>query len=110
VALVYTIDNSRSRKGDGQVFVTIQLDGSYAAGGYALSNSSMGMLDTPHMITMQYVHATATNDFQPVWDRANNKLKVFKTGSSGSTLAECTSGDITSSHSVQCVVSGRPIL
>jgi hypothetical protein len=94
----------------GETLVTITLDGSYAAGGYALSNPAMGMLDTPDNINMTYVHATATNDFVPVYDRANNKIKVFKAGTAGATLNECVNTDITSGHSIICQVRGRPTL
>ena len=112
MAIAYAIDPNplKSRRDLGETLVTITLDGSYGAGGYALTNSSLGMLDTPDNIIMTYVHATATSDFVPVYDRANNKIKVFKSGASGSTLTECVSGDITTSHSIICTVQGRPMI
>lgn len=110
MAIAYSINTAKSRRDNGQTFVTITLDGSYAAGGYALTNSSLGMLDTPDFISMDYIHAAATNAFVPVYDRANNKIKVFKSGASGSTMTECASGDITASHSIECEVQGRPAL
>jgi hypothetical protein len=110
MAIAYSIDNNKSRRDVGKTVVTITLDGSYAAGGYALSNTSLGMLDTPDNINMQYVHATATSDFVPVYDRANNKIKIFCSGTASATLNECTSGQITSGHSIICEVQGRPIL
>lgn len=109
MAIAYSI-SANSRRDVGQTLVTITLDGSYAAGGYALTNSSLGMLDNPDHINMQYVHATATNDFVPVYDKTNNKIKIFKSGTAGATLNECVSGDITSSHSIICEVRGRPTL
>lgn len=112
MAIAYSIDPNplKSRRDLGQTLVTITLDGSYAAGGYALSNAGLGMLDTPDNIQMQYVHATATSDFVPVYDRANNKIKIFKSGTAGATLNECVSGDITASHSIICTVQGRPAI
>jgi hypothetical protein len=105
------IDYARSRRDRGETIVVLTLDGSYGAGGYALSNAGLGVLDTPDSIEMQYVHATATSDFLPVYDKVNNKIKIFKTGAVvGTTLAECVAGDITSGHSIRCVVKGRPIL
>jgi hypothetical protein len=110
MAITYSIDRARSRFDQGQTLVTITLDGSYAAGGYALSNTGLGMLDNPDEIEMTYIHATATSDFVPVYDRANNKIKIFKSGTAGATLNECAGGDISSSHSIRCIVMGRPIL
>jgi hypothetical protein len=112
MAIAYAIDPNplKSRRDMGQTLVTITLDGSYSAGGYALSNAGLGMLDTPDNIEMNYVHATATNDFVPVYDRANNKIKIFCAGTASATLNECTSGQITSGHSIICTVQGRPVL
>jgi hypothetical protein len=112
MAIAYAIDPNpiKSRRDMGQTMVTITLDGSYAAGGYALTNANLGMLDTPDAIDMQYVHATATNDFVPVYDRANNKIKIFCSGTASATLNECTSGQITSGHTILCKVQGRPAL
>jgi hypothetical protein len=110
MAISYSIDHTRSRRDRGETVVVLTLDGSYSAGGYALSNAGLGMLDTPDTIEMNYVHATATSDFLPIFDRANNKIKVFKSGTAGATLNECVNTDITSGHSIRCVVKGRPIL
>lgn len=90
----------------GRVIVDITLDGSYAAGGYALDNTQLGLIGNPVNMDLTYVHATATNDFVPVYDPANNKIKVFKSGTAGATLNECVSGDITSSHKIRATVQG----
>jgi len=102
--------SAKSRPDLGKQVSTITLDGSYAAGGYAVSNAALGMVDTPDQVTMTYSHATATNNFVPVYDFANNKIKIFKSGTAGATLNECVSGDITSSHSIVVEATGRPIL
>lgn len=91
----------------GRNIIDITLDGSYTAGGYALDNGSMGMLSNPTGMDLTYVHATATNDFVPVWDPANNKLKVFKSGTADATLNECVGANITSSHKVRATVYGN---
>lgn len=94
------------RPADGISIVDITLDGSYSAGGYALSNASIGMLTTPRQADLTYIHATATNDFVPVFDPVNNKIKIFKSGTAGATLNECVSGDITSSHKIRATFHG----
>jgi len=109
MAIAYAI-SSNSRRDLGQTIVTLTLDGSYAAGGYALTNANLGMQDNPDVVNPTYVHATATNDFVPVYDKANNKIKIFCSGTASATLNECTSGQITSSHSIICEVRGRPVL
>ena len=92
-----------------RVTTDITLDGSYAAGGYALDNGQMGVISTPANYELTYIHATATNDFVPVYDPANNKIKIFKSGTAGATLNECASGDITSSHKIRATSLGAPI-
>jgi hypothetical protein len=108
MALAYTRRNSRPDQG--RVVTDIVLDGSYSAGGYAVSLPAVGMIGTPDQVEMTYIHATATNTFLPVYDYANNKIKIFKSGTAGATFNECVSGDITSSHSIRFVASGTPIL
>lgn len=94
-----------SKKAD-SVTTDITLDGSYAAGGYALDNAQMGLLKTADNMDLTYIHATATSDFVPVFDPANNKIKVFKSGTAGATLNECASGDISSSHKIRATAYG----
>src|SRR5262245_37133504 len=112
MALAASVDPNplKSRRDLGQTLVTFTLDTAYPAGGYPVVNSAIGMLDTPDNMSFQYVHATATNDFVPVYDRANNKIKIFKSGTAGATLNECVSADITASHTIIATVSGRPAL
>src|SRR2546423_4080793 len=109
MAISVAID-PKSDRSLGRTVGTITLDGSYAAGGYAVTNSQFGMADGPDFVTLNYVHATATNDFVPVWDKANGKVKIFCSGTASATLNECTSGQITSGHSIQFTAMGRPIL
>lgn len=104
MALAYARVETRADLG--RVITDITLDGSYSAGGYALDNTQMGLLSNPKTLDLQYTHATATNDFVPVYDPVNNKLKVFKSGTAGATLNECVSGDITTSHKVRAVAYG----
>jgi hypothetical protein len=109
MALAYAMVERRSDMR--QNIVDITLDGSYAAGGYALDNPSLGIVGNPTNVDCNtYVHATATNDFVAVWDPANNKVKVFKSGTAGATLNECVSGDITTSHKIRATVTGTPRL
>jgi hypothetical protein len=94
----------------GRAITDITLDGSYSAGGYALDNAQLGLLAQAQNMDLTYVHATATSDFVPVYDPANNKIKVFVSGTAGATLNEATSGQITSSHKIRATVHGTPRL
>lgn len=98
---------ARVKKDAFTVTTDITLDGSYSAGGYALDNPSMGMNGNPTSMDLEYIHATATNYFQPVYDPVNNKIKIFKSGTAGATLNECVSGDITSSHKIRATAYGN---
>lgn len=89
-----------------KAIIDITLDASYASGGYALSNSSLGMLAKPDMLDFE----VRTGDgFVPRWDQANNKLKMFKVGAAGA-LTECVNTDLTASVVVRAEVTGTPIL
>ena len=87
----------------------ITLDGSYSAGGYAVTAAGLGVVQLPANMDLTYIHATATNDFVPVWDPTNSKIKIFCSGTASATLNECTSGQITSSHKIR-VTSHAPIV
>lgn len=111
MAIAYARDPGFATRPDlGMVTTVITLDGSYSAGGYAIDNPSIGMIGTPGNMDLTYVHATATNDFVPVWDKANGKIKIFKSGTANATLNECAAGDITSGHSIIATAHGVPRL
>ena len=107
MAIVYT--RKPSRPDLGQMTTDIVLDGSYGAGGYAIDLPSIGMLDTPDHVEVNYTHQTATLTLNSAYDYVNNKLKFFKSNTA-SAPTEAASGDITASASVRVVATGRPRL
>jgi len=110
MALVYT--RIKTRPEARETVVDVTLDGSYGAGGYALSNAGMGVLSTPEAVECSsYRHATATSSNVGVWDPANNKLLFFESGTAVSApLVECIAGDITTAHKVRLTVKGDVVL
>lgn len=110
MAIAYARVTKGCRPDQGMMMTDITLDGSYAAGGYALDNASLGLIGQAQSMDLEYIHATATNYFQPVFDPVNNKIKIFKSGTAGATLNECASGDITSSHKIRVSAYGTPRL
>jgi hypothetical protein len=93
-----------------EVVTDVTLDGSYAAGGYAITPAELGMLGAPDAVEcVSYRHATATSSNLAVWDPVNSKLKVFETGGAVSgPFAECIAGDITTAHVVRLKATGNP--
>lgn len=79
-------------------------DGAYPAGGYAVTP---GNLNFQTEIRNLVVVAGITG-FVPAWDKANGKLKFWKTGAAVSTaLAEAAAGDITSATIVEFIAWGN---
>lgn len=89
-----------------KTIVDITLDGAYAAGGYALTNSALGMAAKADMIDPMVITAQG---FDAAWDQVNNKLKMWKSGST-SAKAECVAGDLSSAVVVRCEVTGIPLI
>src|SRR5689334_19397192 len=87
----------------GRTSVEITLDGSYAAGGYQLSNSGLGMLTNPASVQLT---VRSGQGFTPVYDKANNKLKMFKTAAGSGAHAECVNTDLSSSVIVSALCNG----
>lgn len=93
--------------------VDITLDGSYAAGGYALDPASMGV---GRVHAVQPTVSTVVGVL-PVYDVANGKLVLYK----GANTVTVTSGNaaftqlanndtiISASHKVRCVVFGDAV-
>lgn len=89
--------------------VDITLDGSYAAGGYALTAASLGVS------TIHHVVPTPQGDgIVPIWDVTNSKLKLYKGASTvtvtagNAELTELATNDtiIDANSKVRCVVIG----
>lgn len=92
-----------------QTITDITLDGSYGAGGYALTNASLGMLATPDNVVPQVI--TPATGLMAEWDKTNNKLKMWKTGSATSAIfLEAGAGDMSSATVVRVEATGKPIL
>jgi hypothetical protein len=87
--------------------VDVTLDASYAAGGYALSNASMGVLSNPVSVdaTMNY----ATTQPIPLWDSATNKLAFFKSNTAAK-VTECANTDLSTSNVCRLTVIGQPVV
>lgn len=85
-----------------KTIVDITLDNAYPANGYALANASMGILGAPSMLDLDVKTAQG---FTPVWDQANNKLKMFKSAGAAGAHAECASADLSSAVVVRAEVT-----
>jgi hypothetical protein len=66
--------------------VDVALDATYAAGGYLLSEASLGV-STIHAVVPSM--ATATDGLLPIYDAVNKKLLIFK----GANTVTVTSGN-----------------
>lgn len=86
--------------------VDVTLDGSYAAGGYALTASQLGVL------TIDNINASMVSGhgFVPQWVSSTGKLKVYKSAGSAAALTECANTDLSTSNVVRCEVIGPPVL
>jgi hypothetical protein len=100
MAIAYNV--VRRMPDTGKTIVDITLDGSYAAGGYALNSNQLGMLQKPDMIDPAVITAQG---FDAAWDQPNHKLKMWKSGSS-SAKAECVGADLSSAVVVRCECTG----
>lgn len=108
MALAYNI--VRRMPDVSKAIVDITLDGSYAAGGYALAAAGLGMEAAPDMVDPQVV-TTVGAGFIPSWNQQTGKLQMFKTGAALSgVLAECVAGDLSASVKVRCEVTGIPLI
>jgi hypothetical protein len=110
MALSYVRDVVSSRPDQGHMITDITLDTAYPAGGYPLSNAALGMLLTPTHVecSSMYSHGTATLSMLAIWDKTNNKLKIFKSNTAAAPT-EAASADITASHSVRVKATGKPV-
>jgi hypothetical protein len=110
MAITYNI--VRRMTDQSKAIVDITLDANYAAGGYALTPSAMGMIQTnpattPDMVDPQVITGQG---FTPQWNQGTNKLQMFKTGAGLSgALAECVNTDLSSAVKVRCEVTGTPM-
>lgn len=94
--------------------VDITLDGSYAAGGYAITAASCGVGTIHHISPVMSTSGDTTKGLLPVYDPATGKLRIYKTGgtttvtSGNGNLTELATNDtlISSSAKVRCVVIG----
>jgi hypothetical protein len=87
----------------GRTSVEITLDGSYSSGGYALSNSGLGLLTNPASVQLT---VRSGQGFTPVYDKANNKLKMFKSAAGATAHTECANTDLSSSVIVAALCTG----
>jgi hypothetical protein len=85
-----------------KTIVDITLDNAYPANGYVLSNTGLGVLDSPHMVDLDIKTAQG---FTPVWDQVNSKLKMYKSAGAAGQHTECASADLTSSVVVRAEVT-----
>jgi hypothetical protein len=90
-----------------KTIVDITLDGNYAAGGYALTPASMGMLAAPDMVDPQIVTGQG---FAPQWNKGTAKLQMFKNAAGAGALTECANTDLSSAVVVRCEVTGLPLI
>lgn len=89
-----------------RVVVDITADAAYPAGGWALSNASMGVLSTPDAVNCEVKTAQG---FLPEWDAVNNKLKMWKSAAGATAFTEAASADITTSVIIRADVAANPL-
>lgn len=87
--------------------VDITLDGSYAAGGYALVNASLGLASAPDMLDP--VVATGQG-FTPIWNQSTGKLMMYKSAAIAGAHTECVAGDLSSAVVIRCECIGVPLI
>lgn len=107
MALAYTI--VRKLPDVSKTIVDITLDGSYAAGGYALTPASLGMEAAPDMVDPQIVTTTGQG-FIPSWNQQTGKLQFFKNAAGAGAFAECVAGDLSASVKCRVEVTGIPLI
>jgi hypothetical protein len=88
-----------------RVVVDITADAAYPAGGWPLSNTSMGVLSTPDAINAE---VRTAQGFLPEWDQANNKLKMWKSAAGATAFTEAASADITTSVIIRADIQANP--
>jgi hypothetical protein len=104
MALAYTL--IRKMPDLSKMIVDITLDGAYAAGGYLLSNPSLGMYAAPDMVDPQ---VRTGQGFVPLWNQVTGKLMMFKSAGAAGPQAECAAGDLSNAVTVRCEVTGTPL-
>ena len=110
MALAYTPKVANSRPDNGVMVTDIVLDGSYPAAGYALDLASIGMLDTPDHVEVNFnVYHTATLCPTAKFSPTGNKLMFLKSNTAA-VPTECANTDLTSGDTVRIVATGRPRL
>ena len=106
MAIVYNI--VRKSPDQSKMVVDITLDGSYSAGGYALTPASLGLLAAPDMVDPIL---RSGQGLVPVWNQSTGKLMMYRTGAVVSTpLQEAVNTDITTAFIVRCEVTGIPLV
>lgn len=100
--------NSDTVPGDRRMHVVdVTLDGSYAAGGYAITAANVGLSSIDQVILPGVKTAlSATTALAPEWDYTNGKLKFFK-GNGVGALTEAANTDITSAMVIRCIFIGK---
>lgn len=88
-----------------RVVVDITADAAYPAGGWPLTNSSMGVLSTPDAVNCEVKTAQG---FLAEWDSVNNKLKMWKSAAGATAFTEAASADITTSVIIRADVQANP--
>jgi hypothetical protein len=104
MALAYT--SVRKNPDIGKMVTDVTLDGSYSAGGYALSNAGLGMYGAPDMVDPQVITGQG---FSPGWNRGTGKLMMFKSAAGASPFTECVAGDLSTAVVVRCEALGIPL-
>jgi hypothetical protein len=89
----------------GKTIVDITLDGSYAAGGYALDPGSLGMELAPDMVDPQIITGQG---FTPQWNQSTGKLQFFKNAAGAGAFTECVNTDLSTAVKCRCEVTGYP--
>jgi len=108
MALVYT--RVASRPDLRETVTDVTLDGSYGAGGYAVSNAGLGLLSNADAMDISYSHPTAASGNVAQYQPVTNKIMIFEAGTAAGPLAECSAGDITSSHKMRVVAKGNVVV
>jgi hypothetical protein len=79
-----TTENDGPRRADAPTFATtikFTLDASYPDGGYPLTDDFKQLLPGKDLSTiLAIIPQSGWGGYTPVWDRANSKLMVFRTG------------------------------
>ena len=88
------------------VITDITCDGAYAAGGYALTASQLGVLS----IDGADAESVTGDGFTPCYVASTGKLKIFKSAAVAGQHTEAVAADLSTANKFRLTVTGKAIV